>query len=64
VSPALLATGFRRDADAIHMVSRTDLDLTLRPHCDAVRLQRPPVRTPRDFALNRLALLVALYRKR
>jgi 2-polyprenyl-3-methyl-5-hydroxy-6-metoxy-1,4-benzoquinol methylase len=62
--PALFATGFRRDADAIHMVSRTDLDLTLRPHCDAVRVQLPPVRTPRDFALNRLALLVALYRKR
>jgi 2-polyprenyl-3-methyl-5-hydroxy-6-metoxy-1,4-benzoquinol methylase len=62
--PALFATGFRRDADAIHMVSRTDLDLTLRPHCDAVRLELPPVRTPRDFALNRLALLVALYRKR
>jgi len=64
VSPALLATGFRRDADAIHMVFRTDLDITLRPHCDPVRLEQPPVRTPRDFALNRLALLVALYRKR
>jgi 2-polyprenyl-3-methyl-5-hydroxy-6-metoxy-1,4-benzoquinol methylase len=61
--PALFSLGYRRDADAVHMVSKNDIALYLRNRCEPVRLQIPKARSLQQLIWLRLAMLIAAYRK-
>lgn len=62
--PAVFSRPFRRDYDAVHMVSKGDLDSFTRTSCEPVAITLPKSGGWRGYVWLRFAMLIAAYRKR